>query len=50
MVKEGRRGYMRMHGPEYLSDEELLSRAIARVKELEPGSAGIGADYIGVGA
>ena len=26
---------MRMHGPEYLSDEELLRRAIAREQELE---------------
>ena len=33
--REGRRVYVRMHGPEYLSDEELLRRAIAREKELE---------------
>ena len=26
---------MRMHGPEYLSDEELLRRAVAREHELE---------------
>ena len=32
---EGRRVYVRMHGPEYLSDEELLRRAIAREDELE---------------
>ena len=34
-VREGRRVYVRMHGPEYLSDEELLRRAIAREHELE---------------
>ena len=33
--REGRRVYVRMHGPEYLSDEELLRRAIAREKDLE---------------
>ncbi len=33
--REGRRVYVRMHGPEYLSDEELLHRAIAREDELE---------------
>ena len=27
--------YVRMHRPEYLSDEELLRRAIAREDELE---------------
>ena len=26
VVREGRRVYVRMHGPEYLSDEELLRR------------------------
>ena len=35
VVREGRRVYVRMHGPEYLSDEELLRRAIAREDELE---------------
>ena len=35
VVREGRRVYVRMHGPEYLSDEELLRRAIAREHELE---------------
>ena len=34
-VREGRRIYVRMHGPEYLSDEELLRRANAREHELE---------------
>ena len=34
-VREGRRVYVRMHGPEYLSDAELLRRAIGRVDELE---------------
>ena len=33
--REGRRVYVRMHGPEYLSDEELLRRAIVREKVLE---------------
>ena len=33
--REGRRVYVRMHGPEYLSDEELLPRAIDREHELE---------------
>ena len=33
--REGRRIYVRMHGPEYLSDEELLHRSIARERELE---------------
>ena len=34
-VREGRRVYVRMHGPEQLSDDELLRRAIIRVDELE---------------
>ena len=33
--REGRRVYVQMHGPEYLSDEELLHRSIAREEELE---------------
>ena len=33
--REGRRVYVRMHGPEYLSDEELLHRSIAKEEELE---------------
>ena len=35
MVREGHRVYVRMHGPEHLSDEELLRRAIAREDELQ---------------
>ena len=35
VVREGRRVFVRMRGPEYLSDEELLRRAIAREHELE---------------
>ena len=35
IVREGRRVYVRMRGPEYLSDEELLRRAIAREDELQ---------------
>ena len=27
VVREGRRVYVRMHGPEYLSDDELLRRS-----------------------
>lgn len=33
--REGRRVYVQMHGPEYLSDEELLHRSLAREEELE---------------
>ena len=29
VVREGRRVYVRMHGPEYMTDEELLRRTIA---------------------
>ncbi len=35
VVREGRRVYVRMHGPAYLSDDELLRRAIVREDELE---------------
>ena len=35
VVREGRRLYVRMHGPEYLSDEEVLRSAIMREDELE---------------
>ena len=35
VVREGRRVYVRMHGPEYLSDDELLRSAIMRKDELE---------------
>ena len=35
VVREGHRVYVRMHGPEYMSDEELLRRTIAREDELE---------------
>ncbi len=33
--REGRRVFIRMEGPAYLSDEELLLRSIAREEELE---------------
>ena len=33
--REGRRVFVRMHGPEHLSDEELLRRAIVREDELK---------------
>ena len=33
--REGRRIYVQMRGPEYLSDEELLRRSIAREDELQ---------------
>ena len=33
--REGRRVFVRMHGPEHLSDEELLRRAIIREEELK---------------
>ena len=35
VVREGRRVSVRMQGPEYLSDAELLRRAIAREDELQ---------------
>ena len=35
VVREGRRVYVRMQGPDYLSDAELLRRAIAREHELQ---------------
>ena len=35
VVREGRRVYVRMQGPDYLSDAALLRRAVARVQELE---------------
>ena len=35
VAREGRRVYVRMPGPEYLSDEELLRRADARERELQ---------------
>jgi CHASE3 domain sensor protein len=33
--REGRRAYVRMEGPEYVSDEELLRQAVAREDELQ---------------
>ena len=33
--REGRRVFVRMQGPEYLSDEELLRRSVAREEELQ---------------
>ena len=33
--REGRRVYLRMQGPEYVPDEELLRRAVAREDELQ---------------
>ena len=33
--REGRRVFVRMQGPDYLSDAELLRRAVAREQELE---------------
>ena len=35
VVREGRRVYVRMHGPAYLTDEELLRRAIVREDDIE---------------
>ena len=35
VLREGRRVYVRVDGPEYLSDEELLLRARARTDEME---------------
>ena len=35
VVRKGRRIYVLVHGPEYLSDEELLRRAIIREDGLE---------------
>ena len=33
--REGRRVYVRMHGPEYITDEELLRRALVREDKLQ---------------
>ena len=33
--REGRRVYVRMHGPEYITDEELLRRALVREDKLD---------------
>ena len=35
VVREGRRVYVRMHGPEYMSDEELLRRSLVREDKLQ---------------
>ena len=35
VLREGRRVYVRVDGPEYLSDEELLRRAKGRTQEME---------------
>ena len=35
VVRDGHRTYVRMHGPEYLNDEDLLRHAFIRVDELE---------------
>ena len=35
VARQGRMVYVRMHGPEYLSDGELLRRAVAREDELQ---------------
>ena len=42
VAREGRRVYVRMHGAGYLSDEELLRRAIASSRGVA--SADVGAD------
>ena len=48
VAREGRRVHVRMHGPVYLSDDELLRQAIIRaddlartVRELERGASGV---------
>ena len=33
--REGRRGYVRLEGPEYVSDDELLRRSLVRVDKLQ---------------
>ena len=33
--REGRRVYVRMHGPEYVSDDELLRRSLVREDKLQ---------------
>ena len=35
VAREGRRVYVRMHGPAYLSDDELVRRAMIRADDLE---------------
>ena len=47
--REGRRVFVRMAG-EYITDEELLRRTIARERELERTVAGVGAERIRVEA
>ena len=50
VVREGRRVYVGMQGPDYLSDEELLRRSIAREEELQRTRAEVGAKRIRVEA
>ena len=50
VAREGSRVYVRMHGPEYLSDEEMLRRAIAREDELQRTVRQFGAKRIRVEA
>ena len=35
MVREGRRVYVRMHGLEYVGDDELLRRSLGREDKLQ---------------
>ena len=50
VVREGRRVYVRMQGPEYLSDEELLRRSIAMGGRASADRAEVGAKRIRVEA
>ena len=48
--REGRRVYVRMEGPEYVSDDELLRRALVRGGQASADRVGVGWASIGVGA
>ena len=50
VVREGRRVWVLMHGPEYLSDDVLLRRAEVREEELKRVGCEVGEDRIRVGA
>ncbi|MYA50298.1 MAG: hypothetical protein F4Y25_06135 [Chloroflexi bacterium] len=50
VLREGRRVYVQVDGPEYLSDEELLPRAKDRTGRTGGCGAAVGAHRVGVGA
>ena len=48
--RKGRRVYVRLEGPEYVSDDELLRRSLVREDKLQRRGVGAGWAIIGVGA